>query len=172
MLANGGWLSAADQTDAGANPIPVLTVCQALSAPAKYGGQIVIIVGRLRGTDEGGWLTEDCGLKNEIEGRTYGNAISITYLLDWVAEPPSRPAGFKWDRGQLYQALGEVRKTTSLEGADQWYAFFGRLETTIPLKKDLGYGRTLMRYGYGHLNSAPAELVWPAVGGALRLKER
>jgi len=68
-------VGAIDQDGTTANSIPILTVCDALCGPVRYGGQVVIIVGRSVGTSEGSWLDEDCSLKLNIEGRAYSATI-------------------------------------------------------------------------------------------------
>ena len=72
MLCGVTTISAFGQDGTITNSIPILTVCDALRDPVRYGGKVVIIVGRSVGTDEGSWLSEDCGFKLEIEGRAYG----------------------------------------------------------------------------------------------------
>ena len=70
----------ANALSAASPKIPVLTVCEALSDADKYEGKSVIIVGRLASTDEGVWLTEDCGLKIVRGGREFGAQISTVYF--------------------------------------------------------------------------------------------
>jgi hypothetical protein len=53
--------------------------------------------------------------------------------------------------------LAEVKKTTRLEGRAKWYAVYGRLDITND-------------FGVGHLNAAPAQLVWPTRDGYLKLR--
>jgi hypothetical protein len=138
---------------------PVLTVCQALRDPARYGGQTVIIVGRSVGTSEGSWLDEDCGLDLTIEGRKYRTTISTSYSVSEFAPPPMKPKGFNWNMPLLKEALAEVKKTTRLESGAKWYAVYGRLETGATQSVVLSDGRTANTIGYGHLNAAPAQIV-------------
>lgn len=138
--------------------IPVLTVCQALKDPLKHSGSIVIVVGSWVGTGEGSWLSETCDLKVVISGRAYAPSLWTSYTRSDDAPPPRLPGGFKWDKPAIRQALAELKKTTRLQHRSGWYAVFGRLEVDTS------------GYGLGHLNYAPAQLIWPAPGGYLKLK--
>ncbi len=138
---------------------PVLTVCQALRDSARYGGQPVIVVGRSVSTGEGSWLDESCGMDLVIEVRKYPTSISTSYVVWQFAPPPQRPKGFMWDKGLLRRRLADVQKTTRLEGDANWFAVYGRLETAPTRKIALGNGQFAMTSGYGHLGSAPAQMV-------------
>jgi|SRR5580658_5596270 hypothetical protein len=155
---------AIDQGGTTANHIPVLTVCDALRNPVRYGGQVVIIVGRSIGTSEGSWLDEDCGLKLNIEGRAYSATVSTAYVASWFAPPPQKPKAFRWDRSALRRALDRVKRTTRLESKEHWGAAYGRLETAPTHEIKLGDGRVATIVGYGHMNAAPAQLVSPTDG--------
>jgi hypothetical protein len=139
--------------------IPVLTVCQALRDSALYSGQTVIVVGRSVGTDEGSWLDENCGIDLVIEGRKYPTSISTSYVVSQFAPPPQRPQGFRWDKRRLQQRLADVQQTTRLEGDAHWFAVYGRLETAATRTITLGNGQVATTSGYGHLGSAPAQMV-------------
>jgi hypothetical protein len=147
----------ADRSD-GNQGIPVLTVCQALKDPLKHSGSIVIIVGSWVGTGEGSWLSETCDLKVALGGRAFAPSLWTSYTPSADAPPPRLPVGFKWDKPAIRQALAEVKKTTHLQHRAGWYAIFGRFEVDTS------------GYGLGHLNGAPAQLIWPTTGGYLKLK--
>jgi hypothetical protein len=152
-----------------ANASPILTVCDALRDPIRYGGQVVIIVGRSVGTSEGSWLDEGCGLKVVIEGRAYPTTISTAYVASRFAPPPQLPKAFTWDKPALQHALDRVKTTTRLGAKQFWAAVYGRLETAPIREIKLGDGRVATTVGYGHLGAAPAQLISPA-DGFLRLK--
>lgn len=147
----------ADQSE-GHQGIPILTVCQALKDALTYSGSIVIIVGSWVGTGEGSWLSETCDLKVVINGRAYAPSLWTSYSPSADTQPPRLPVGFKWDKPAIRQALAEVKRTTRLQHRSGWYAVFGRLEVDTS------------GYGLGHLNGAPAQLIWPTTGGYLKLK--
>ena len=130
---------------------------------------MVIIVGRSIGTSEGSWLSEDCGLKPKIEGRTYSATISTAYVVSDFAPRPRKPKTFKWDKPALQHALDRVKTTTHLEPNEHWGAVYGRLETAPTHEIKLRDGRIATIVGYGHENGAPAQLVSPD-DGFLRLK--
>lgn len=168
MLSGATLVGAIDQDASAANAIPILTVCEALRDPVRYGGKVVIVVGRSVGTSEGSWLDENCGLKPVAEGRTYSATISTAYAVSDFLPPPQKPKEFKWDKSALQRALERVKSTTRLEHGEHWSAVYGRLETAPTHEIKLGNGRVGTVIGYGHLNAAPAQLVFPA-DGFLRL---
>jgi hypothetical protein len=156
-----GWilLSISSLHGAESGDIRVLTVCQALRDPGRYGGQNVIIVGRSVGTSEGSWLDEDCGFDLTIGGRKWRTTISTAYSALDFAPPPAKPQGFRWNKPLLKTALAEVKKTTRLQPDAKWYAVYGRLETAATRTFVLSNGRTATTSGYGHLSAAPAQIV-------------
>jgi hypothetical protein len=169
MVVLGSLLNGAVYGDsAPASKIPILTVCEALRDPGRYAGQTVILVGRSVGTEEGGWLDENCGLNVVIEGRTYPALISTAYVASDFGPPPMKPSRFKWDRHALQRALAQVKATTRLEYKAQFYAAYGRLEAS-PTREITRNGRVGTTVGYGHLGGAPAQLIAPA-DGWLRLR--
>jgi hypothetical protein len=145
--------------------VPVVTVCEALQDRELYNGKAIVVVGRLASTDEGSWIGEDCERKIVTDGYTWANIISTTYARSQVEPPPGLPKEFKWDTGLLTNKLKDVQKTTKLEVlkeynySDRWVAIFGRFETRSPLQAVSGGRGQLMGYGFGHLNSAPAQLI-------------
>src|SRR5262245_31627644 len=157
-LCGATGMGADDQDGQAANRIPILTVCDALRDPARYGGQVVIVVGRSIGTSEGSWLSENCGLKLNAEGRTYSATISTAYFVSDFAPVPKMSKSFKWDKSALQDALNRVKATTHLEPKEHWGAVYGRLETAPTHKIKLRDGSVATIVGYGHLNAAPAQL--------------
>jgi hypothetical protein len=142
---------------------PVLTVCEALTEPSRYGGRSVIIVGRLVRTSEGAWLSEDCGLKVINGGKEFQPVISAAYDMSQFDPPPPLPKTFRWDGLVLRRKLSQVRKTTRLRSrADVWAAEFGRLETKLPWPRRPDDAGSI--FGFGHLNGAPAQLIGPEHG--------
>ena len=144
---------------------PVVTVCESLRNRLELNGKRVIVVGKLVYTGEGAWLDEDCNQKIAAEGGTwtFANAISLTYVLGRVDEPPLLPVRFKWDMQVLKTKLQQVQRTTKLQTlkkyhySDSWVAVFGRFETREPLTAGAGCG---------HMNAAAAQLI--AAGNAYR----
>lgn len=147
---------------------PLLTVCEAVEDLKRYAGKTVIVVGRYSESEEGAWLSEECGLRIRNGGLDFRPSISTTYVLSDFAPPPSLPAGFKWDEPAMRQKLQQVMRTTELqvleEGGDRWVAMFGRLETELARNSRIGDGGYSDRIGFGHLSGAPAQLVGPERG--------
>jgi hypothetical protein len=152
-------------------------VCEALNTRSQHNGKGVIVVGKLVGTGEGSWLREDCDEKIVTDGYTWTNVISLTYVRSEAATPPSVPKDVNWNLPLLLTKLKQVQRTTALQVlkeynyTDKWFAVFGRFETRIPLQVALGGGGKLIGYGFGHSNTAPAQLISPS-DGYLELKPK
>ena len=145
--------------------VPVVTVCEALQDLSRYNGMVVIVVGRSGGTNEGSWLSEDCERKIVTEGYTWANIISTAYGRSEVKPPPILPADFRWDEALLATKLKEIQQITQLRIQknhrydDRWVAIFGRFEARLLLQVLVAGTGTLMGYGFGHGNQAPAQLI-------------
>lgn len=152
------------------SPPPVLTVCEVMADLDRYDGKVVVVVGRLDGTDEGAWLAQNCGLKVTRAGREFEPSLSLVYFVGAFEPPPPLPTGFKWDRILIGRKLAEVKKTTEIHRKykERWFACFGRLETHLPYLANIN-GKTFALDGFGHLGGSPAQLVEPD-SGYLRLK--
>lgn len=173
-----GWLFAA-QMNAQSASFPILTVCEALDKAAEYDKKVVIVVGASRGTSEGSWIVEDCPGELVIDGRKWSHAISTTYYGDSTTlsgelvkgddPPPPVPKGFRWNKKTLREKLTDVKKTTTLQVlpqyhySDRWAAVYGRLEAKTT-RVEIRGGLPMTYIGYGHLNGAAAQLVWPKNG--------
>jgi hypothetical protein len=146
--------------------IPVLTVCEILRDVGRYDGKPVVVVGQFVATSEGSWLDEECAHQIFVNGRFWDPNISTAYVVSWVAPPPLKPHGFRWDKRAIQAKVEVVKKSTSLRvyedhSSDRWLALFGRLEAGLPQRIILGDGRTELADGFGHLNGAPAQLISP-----------
>lgn len=96
-------------------------------------------------------------------------------MMNEVQPAPTMPSRFQWEKDLLSRKLLDVQKTTTLRVypqyhyTDKWIAIYGRLETKFPVDGMLppnvhiapGKGHPA---GFGHLNSSPAQLVWPKDG--------
>jgi hypothetical protein len=150
--------------------VPVLTVCEGLDNFSQYNGEAVVVVGRLVGTDEGSWLNENCEQKIITGGYAWASSISLTHVQSAAMPPPVMPRRFKWDAMVLQAKLKQVQQATKLgvlkqyHYSDRWFAVFGRFETRLSVQMSSDGGGTPRDYGYGHLNTAPAQLVWNVAG--------
>lgn len=155
--------------------IPVVTVCEALTDLQRYEGKTIVVLGRFTSTDEGSWLDAECGFKVQNAKWEFPTSISTSYAVDEFAPAPIKPSGFRWDEPLLRQKLEQLKQTTrlrevrSINYADQWVAFLGRLETQLPRKIRVSAERIGYTPGFGHLSAAPAQLI-PAKNGFLVLK--
>jgi hypothetical protein len=79
------------------------------------------------------------------------------------------PKGFRWDPKLLVKKLKDVQRTTRLRTykklnySDKWVAIFGRFETRVPLQV-VSVGGTSRGIGFGHLDAAPARLIFNQKG--------
>lgn len=157
-------------TPSPAQPIAVITVCEALKNLSLYNGKPIVIVGRLGGTFEGSWLSENCDSSLITDGYTWSNIISTSYLRSETEPPPPLPQNFKWDKELLQSKLKQLQATTrlrdakTLEYSDKWVAIFGRFEARLPLRTAVAGDGKPRGYGFGHLNAAPAQLISHAQG--------
>lgn len=146
-------------------PVPVITVCEALNDLSRYNGKSVILVGRFASSEEGSWLSENCERTIVIAGHTWANIISTTYSRSEVSPPPELPKGFKWEERTLMMKLRQVQTTTTLRVlkqynySDKWMAMFGRFETRLPVQVVVGGDGKPRGYGFGHMNAALAQLI-------------
>jgi hypothetical protein len=119
------------------------------------------VVGRSVGTDEGAWLTAECENKLVSDGYTWSESISTAYVRSEHEPPPPLPSAFKWDKKLLASKLREIQRTTKLRPHehDRWEAVFGRLEARVPPQTFGDPKGNLSGYGFGHLNTSPAQLI-------------
>lgn len=147
----------------GAQPLPVLTVCEILSKPTEYHGKRVIVVGVYQGWSEGSILLGNC-----TAAQAPGNgAASNTIWLDSESRVADAAAVSTPDvRAHLSLILAKRPPGTAsnlelvLDGrySDLPAAVYGRFETTRPAP---GAGPVISPKGFGHLNGYPARLVCP-----------
>ena len=142
---------------AGAQPIPVLTVCEALHDLAEYNGKLVIVVGRSFWTFAGSFLNEECGRdgKVAVQGKEWLSMIALGSMLD------APTVVFAWDIDALNRKLKQVQETTHIRESsiqvtgEGWSAICGRLEAPRVLRPP---GNRTAGNGYGVKGSVPAQL--------------
>jgi hypothetical protein len=160
------------QTPVTLQPIPVVTVCEVLNDLGRYNGKSIIVIGKESGTMEGSWLTADCEKKLVTDGFTWDDSISLSYVRGTVEPLPPLPDRFKWNTKLVTVKLQEIQRTTKLRPRpenDRWFAIFGRLETRLPPQTFRDPKGILEGYGFGHLNSSPAQVISPQDRHAYRL---
>jgi hypothetical protein len=139
--------------------IPVFTVCEVLQNLSAYNNKSIIVIGQFAHTDEGGWIVEDCENKIVTEGYTWGNSISILYIVGQTEPPPSLPANFHWDDELLLKKAMASKNYDKSHDLDEWGAWFGRLETRIPPRVIKYPNGTIGGLGFGHLGTSIAQLI-------------
>ena len=141
------------------DPIPIVTLCEVLSNLSSYNKKSIILIGKLSGTTEGVWLSEDCEKRIVTEGYAWGNHVSTTYIVGRTDPPPLLPEGFVWDHCSIMKKLKASKDYRDSRSFDGWMAIFGRLETRIPPRVyEDGRGK-IQGLGYGHLNGSIAQLI-------------
>lgn len=147
----------------GAQPLPVLTVCEILSKPAEYHGKRVIAVGVYQGWFEGSILSGNC----TAEQSAGNGAASNTIWLDRESRFADAPALATPDlREYLSSILAKRPSGTAsnlelvLDGgySDLPASVYGRFETNRPPPGTVPF---ISPKGFGHLNAYPARLVCP-----------
>ncbi len=153
------------QTPAAIEPIPVVTVCEVLADLGRFNGKSIIVIGKQSGTMEGSWLMADCEKELVTDGFTWDDSISLSYVRGGGDPPPRLPAGFEWNTKLVDAKRKQARRTGRPKLPPDynytWRAFFGRLETRLPLQTVRWGNGELRGYGFGHLNTSPAQPIWP-----------
>jgi hypothetical protein len=147
---------------------PVLSVCDLLRAGPKYKGQMVTVRGQLNGTDEGLWLVAvGCSpLKYQGQQWREKTAIFLTPIGSPLAEDPQdRAAG---DRSS--NPVGKVEPVNSVGTGGGEVIVFGRFETRNQFEIVRLNDGTAHPVGYGHLEMAPAQIVYRRIAAANRAK--
>ena len=87
---------------AGAQSIPLLTVCEALHDLPKYNGRFVIVVGRAFTTFDGSFMNEECepGGTITIEGKKWQSMIAFDFR-----KTTDRPVTVQWELDRLKEKL-------------------------------------------------------------------
>jgi hypothetical protein len=142
-----------------------LSVCDILANPMKFNGQVVTIRGVSEGTDEGWWIGagKTCSPQLTTSGYTWPSIIWV----ESVGGPQhAHGADFQTDQNAVSKVGHEVQRMRidpKLDGI--WLTFTGIFETREFTTKDVGKADGKWRaFGFGHLNSAPGELLLKTVG--------
>lgn len=133
------------------------TVCEILGDLTLHNGQEVLLIGRLRSTEEGTWVSaDDCPKKLTTGDFVWPNSIWLSY------DPSEQPQDVMFDSAAVDEALLKAKATTKVRGGyDRWAVVYGLLQTRDPLTTVVSAdGKTVWGYGFGHLNAAPAQLVY------------
>lgn len=146
-------------------PPPSLTVCELLSQPLRYDGQLVQIRGRLDGTDEGAWFVgDDCpGVFVTNENHVWPSAVSLaTSSSTSLGKTRLHSVDFEFNlessRGldPKYQRL----RSRVPEKCISW-TYTGLFET----RRDWAEAKvvypngTTKVIGFGHLGTSPAQII-------------
>jgi len=151
----------AGQADGEPKP-QTLTVCQALSAPLKYDGQIVTIRGRSSGTDEGYWVSgDDCPGVITTDGFVWPSAISLAMpTLPLPLRLHSVDFTYDWDaRHRLDTKYKRLRRRVPRACLVFTYTGLFETRTDWPTHKMVYANGTFNYAGFGHLGGAPAQLL-------------
>ena len=143
--------------------LPIFTVCEILSNPLQYDGQLIRIRDVVRGTSEGGWLVgDDCPGVFVTEGIVWPSIIS----LEVPGNPfQLHPVDFQFNFGSQQKLMPKYEQLKRRVGQDciAW-TYTGVFETrknwTGPEVKTTD--PTRLR-GFGHLNGAPGQLILKSV---------
>jgi hypothetical protein len=139
--------------------LPVLTVCEILSNPLKYDGQLIRIRGVTSGTSEGAWFVgDDCPGVFVTEGYVWPALIS----LELPGNPLQlHPVDFQFSfesQEKLAQEYKRLKRRVSEDCIAWTYTgvFETRKDWTGAEAKTIDQGRLR---GFGHANAAPGQLL-------------
>jgi hypothetical protein len=147
------------QTATNKEPQPYVTVCEVLANRGFYDGKVVALIGRWSPTDEGFWLADDCENQVKTGGYVWSNIVVLEY------DPSSAsifPKGPSLDFIAVNKKITELKaRTKHTQDKLEWAVVYGRIETKEELPTAVaGDRKTIVPDGYGHLNAAPAQIVY------------
>jgi len=138
------------------SPIPVLTACEILSQRMHYNGKVVSIRARIHNTDEGVWL----------DGKNCPDLIT-TDEHAWPSMIAVQTANAT-DFTSSYEGLRKLRPKLMRLGRHAperciIWTYTGVFEARATYTK-VSYPNGSSHYiGFGHLDAAPAQLLWKTV---------
>lgn len=137
-----------------------LSLCEVLSNRILYNGKMVEVIGRVVATDEGEWINQECNEHPMTGSIPWRTIIWLSY--DATGEPALQgDLEINKDvmRGAILHILNTAKSADELR--DSWVVVYGRFETYDKLEavpsKD---GKGISYNGFGHLNRAPAQIVY------------
>jgi hypothetical protein len=141
-------------------PTP-LSVCDLLTNSQQRRNTVVTVQGELIGTEEGLWLRgEKCPNPLVTSGYEWRNPVGI-----WLTPPeskmgerssyPAPPVSPEWKAAKPL-----LEKYVGLLGTRVWVTVTGVFETRVQFELVLRGDGKKVPYGYGHLNGAPAQIVY------------
>jgi hypothetical protein len=146
------------QTSGSKSQPELVTICEVLGNRSSYNGKVVALIGRWSATDEGFWLTDECDRQIKTGDYVWSNIIFLSY-------DPSAPSIFlqpnKSDKVAMSKRLVELKARSKLsDDKVEWAVVYGRVETKEELSTVVGDKTSVWAAGYGHLNAAPAQIVY------------
>lgn len=145
----------------GAELTKPVSVCDLLADPQKHRNKVVTVRGELIGTGERLWLRgERCPKPLITSGYEWPNPIGI-----WLTPPeskmgerpsyPAPPVSAAWK-----EAMPLLQKNVGLPDRRVWVTVTGNFETRQRFEMVPRGDGKVVPYGYGHLNGAPAQIVY------------
>ena len=141
---------------------PTLTVCDILTTPLKYDGQLVRIRGSIGATDEGTWFVDDsCSGILVTEGHIWPSQIALV-MPDIRSELRLHSVDFQFDwesERRIRSKYAQLRRTVFDECISRTYT--GLFETRRDWSKTKVMYRNGTRrlIGFGHLGESPGQLL-------------
>lgn len=139
----------------------VVSVCDALSKRTEFNGKTISVRGEVAGSEEGAWLVaRACSYKLVENGIEWRLIISLEYPESSTHESSGRIAS-KVDWEAMRKADAKIREMKPDREKDLVTAtYVGTFRTYGDLgKRTDPSGRNPVRFGFGHLGAAPAELI-------------
>ncbi|HEX8279399.1 MAG TPA: hypothetical protein VF540_11920 [Segetibacter sp.] len=147
------------QTSKTKQSIEIATVCDVITNRSFYNTKVIAVIGGWSATDEGVWLADDC--KNEIKTGDYvwENSVWLEYAPSSITALSGK---MKLDKSAVNKKIAEMKSRMKPTNEKiQWVVVYGRVEAQEELQTAYaGDGKSLYPAGYGHLNGAPAQVVY------------
>ena len=134
-------------------------MCDIINNRSFYNGKVVAVIGRWSPTDEEFWLVDDCAKEIKTGDYVWDNMVSLEYD---PSSPTAFPDKMKLDKIVVKKKIAEMKsRMKPTKDKIQWAVAYGRVETQEELQTAYaGDGKSLFPAGYGHLNAAPAQVIY------------
>jgi hypothetical protein len=161
LVSFGAGATRSHARSAGKDPIPTITVCEALEHPAEYDGKMVHIRDDTYSNGEGAWFVgKSCPGVFVTEGKVWPSTIAWTMPANSMTV--LHPVEFRYDSDsskRTEKKYQELRKRFPARCLRVTYTGMFEIWSKEKARKTDSKGHKYEFAGFGHLNGAPAQLV-------------
>lgn len=148
------WLCMGTALSGGEDAEHVYSVCELLANPQQFNGKLVKVRGIVEGGMEGSWLkSDDCLERFYVGENSLPKAISLSYQSEFGVAPPRNMAHIERVDRQIREKRQKAKSGVLL------LTHTGVFETRTDWKLLNNGAGDKRLWGFGHLNTFPAQLV-------------